>query len=107
MTQDIDKMTSQEIIEYLKNKDDRQAKSAIAIDFQKVFEQNGISINCPYCGSSNFIKSGKNTNGNQRYRCKSCGKRFSITTNTIFENFDLTWDEMVKLIYFVITKQSI
>ena len=51
MAQDIDKMTSQEIIEYLKNKDDRQAKSAAAIDFQKVFKQNGISINCPYCGS--------------------------------------------------------
>lgn len=107
MTQDIDKMTSQEIIEYLKTKNSRLAKIATVIDFQKAFKQNGIPARCPYCGSSNFIKSGKSTNGNQRYKCKLCGKRFLLTVNTIFEGFDLTWDEMVKLVYFVITKQSI
>ncbi|WP_301898054.1 hypothetical protein [uncultured Holdemanella sp.] len=64
MTQDINKMTLQEIIEYLKTKNSRLAKIATTIDFQKAFKQNGISIRCPYCDSLNFIKSGKSTNGN-------------------------------------------
>ena len=40
--------------------------------------------NCPHCHGKNFIKFGK-YNGIQRYRCKTCKKTFSNTTNSIWK----------------------
>lgn len=31
---------------------------------------------CPYCRSAKVTKNGKKANGQQNYRCKSCGKQF-------------------------------
>lgn len=39
---------------------------------------------CPHCGSEYFIKFGK-YDGIQRYRCKSCRKTFSNTTNSLWK----------------------
>jgi len=36
----------------------------------------GVSYFCPVCKSEHLIKSGKTTNGKQRYECKGCRKRF-------------------------------
>ena len=36
----------------------------------------GVSHTCPMCKSDKLIKSGKTTNGKQRYCCKECSKRF-------------------------------
>jgi IS1 family transposase/transposase-like protein len=36
----------------------------------------GVSHACPICKSNKLIKSGKTTNGKQRYCCKECSKRF-------------------------------
>lgn len=33
-------------------------------------------MTCYKCGSDEIIKNGKNANGYQRYRCKSCGHTF-------------------------------
>jgi transposase-like protein len=33
-------------------------------------------INCPYCRCNDLQKNGKNSNGLQRWHCKSCGKYF-------------------------------
>jgi transposase-like protein/IS1 family transposase len=41
--------------------------------------KNGFE--CPHCASEHVVRFGKN-NGRQRYRCKSCRKTFSDTTNT-------------------------
>ena len=38
----------------------------------------GVSYTCPICKSTKLIKSGKTTNGKQRYCCKECSKRFII-----------------------------
>ena len=38
----------------------------------------GISHTCPICNSDKLIKSGKTTNGKQRYCCKECRKRFIV-----------------------------
>ena len=38
----------------------------------------GVSHTCPICKSDKIIKSGKTTNGKQRYCCKECSKRFII-----------------------------
>ena len=40
---------------------------------------------CPFCGSSDFVKNGFDTNGIRRYKCR-CGKRFKPTTGTIFDS---------------------
>jgi transposase-like protein len=37
---------------------------------------------CPRCGSSNFIKNGKNRLNKQRYVCKDCDRIFSDMTNS-------------------------
>ena len=36
----------------------------------------GVSHTCPICKSDKLIKSGKTTNGKQRYCCQKCNKRF-------------------------------
>jgi len=36
----------------------------------------GVNHTCPICKSEQLIKSGKTTNGKQRYCCKECNKRF-------------------------------
>ena len=33
-------------------------------------------MNCKHCGSENYVKFGKTTNGKQRYKCKDCGISF-------------------------------
>lgn len=41
--------------------------------------------NCPHCHSNHIVKIGK-LSGNQRFKCKDCGKNFTITTNTVFQS---------------------
>ena len=36
----------------------------------------GVNHTCPICKSDKLIKSGKTTNGKQRYSCRECNKRF-------------------------------
>ena len=42
---------------------------------------------CPYCGSRDTIRRGKDERQpeRQRYQCKSCDKRFDDLTGTVFE----------------------
>ena len=37
------------------------------------------AVKCPYCGHDKPAKWGRNSNGNQRYRCTPCGKAFLHT----------------------------
>ena len=41
---------------------------------------------CPHCGSSSFIKHGKDASGRQRYMCKDCGRTFSPITGSFFSH---------------------
>ena len=41
----------------------------------------GVSHTCPICKSDKLIKSGKTSNGKQRYCCKECSKRFITDYN--------------------------
>ena len=36
-------------------------------------------VNCPYCQDGMVVKNGKGTHGKQRYKCKTCSKRFLHT----------------------------
>lgn len=39
---------------------------------------NPNKIECTTCASTNITKCGKGRNGEQRYKCKDCGKRFQL-----------------------------
>ncbi len=42
---------------------------------------------CPCCGSKDIVKKGKQKKtGLQRWKCKSCGKRFTPLTGTVFDS---------------------
>ena len=59
---------------------------------------NKISVNsCPYCDSVNFKKNGFSKNGVQQYKCKDCDRKFSVTTNTIFEDHKIPIKEWLEL----------
>lgn len=50
---------------------------------------------CRFCGSSLITKEGYSSTGVRRYKCKSCGKRFTILTNTIFDSRKLPISEWI------------
>lgn len=35
-------------------------------------------ITCPHCDSCDLVKNGHRPNGDQRWRCKPCGKSFQL-----------------------------
>lgn len=106
---DITKMTKQEIIDYLRKQDTQAGKTASTDDVEAHFVDAGIDITCPECGTAKRTKAGKYHSGTQGYRCSNskCNKRYSIAVNTIFEDTDYSWSEMVDIVFYVITKQSI
>ena len=50
---------------------------------------------CRFCNSESIVKNGHSENGIVRYLCKSCGRRFNILTNTIFDNHKIPISEWV------------
>lgn len=50
---------------------------------------------CRFCGSERISKEGFSENGIRRYRCKDCGRRFNILTNTVFDNHRLPISEWI------------
>ena len=53
--------------------------------------------NCPYCGSNTVIRYGHKRK-KQRFFCKTCGRTFLPTTNTIMSNSHFpasVWKEMI------------
>lgn len=45
-------------------------------------ETNGDTV-CPHCGGLDAYSARRET-GNLRFRCKQCGKDFSLTSGTLF-----------------------
>ena len=61
--------------------------------------KNGIE--CPYCKSRRVKKNGtaaRNDVSLQRYKCKDCGRTFTVLTGTIFEGRKLSLGEMFYII---------
>ena len=73
-----------------------------------VFEEDREEVDvCPICGSTNFIKYGKDRNGNQRYQCRSCHKFFNTRTNTFFYWSHITSKQWQDFIYMEKNKCSL
>jgi transposase-like protein len=96
----------QEFLNYLlelSNSDKEQIISELSRDIRKSVSDDRfseVSINnclCPHCKSNNIIKRGIHKN-NQKFYCKSCFKRFSLKTNSIFfhthKNIELWYQYM-------------
>ena len=104
---DISKMTKKEIIDYLRKMDIKAARTASTDDIETHFINAGIETICPECQSKEKYSNGTNSSGNRRYKCKNCGKGYTATANTLFEETDYTWQEMVDIVFYVITRQPI
>ena len=76
MTTNIDSMTVQEIIDYVKQKDNRSAANINSTDIEKIFSQHSILIRCPTCDSHQIIKHGNTTM-----------VRFNINVRNVTESF--------------------
>ena len=63
-------------------------------------------FHCRYCGSENFIRYGHTSNGINRYLCKDCGRTFTITTGTIFEDHKISCSEWVEQVLQIIGYES-
>ena len=60
---------------------------------------NSIEIEkCRLCNSNEVIKKGLTRNGIQRYFYKTCGRRFTPTTGTIFEDHKLSISEWIEFL---------
>ncbi len=58
-------------------------------------------------GNGNIIRSGKDKNGRQKYKCTTCKKYFIETKNTPFYRKHLKEDEIILLCKLMVEKNSI
>lgn len=63
--------------------------------------------NCPYCGNDKIRKCGFYGKGIQRYQCKSCNKKFSPLTNTIFDSKKIPISEWIEYLLHLFEFHSI
>ncbi|MBR3327744.1 MAG: IS1595 family transposase [Atopobiaceae bacterium] len=58
----------------------------------------GHEPSCPKCGSMATWLDGRTPTGRARYRCRSCGERFSALTGTIFASAKLPLHKIMKIV---------
>lgn len=106
---DINKMTDRQIIDHMRSRgaDKAVINTIISQSIEDFYEKHGITLRCPHCGSEEKTRNGKNSSGITRYKCKSCGKGYSPTTNTIFDGTNYTVDEAITILHCILTGQSI
>lgn len=63
----------------------------------KKYLQKQKRLKCPKCTSINVVKNGTK-NKTQRYKCKTCNKYFSITTNSFLSYSKLNYTQMKKML---------
>lgn len=78
-------MKLEKIIEMIPNSELDEAIRLIGLRKGKRSSTTSDATGCPHCGSHSFIKYGKDSKGNQRYRCE-CGKTFTETTGSAFHH---------------------
>ena len=106
---DIEHMSDQEIIDYMRSKstDKATVNKITSKSIEDFFNNNGITIRCPVCGSPHKVKNGCNASGITRFKCKTCNKAYMVTSNSIFEGMDYTVDEMVSAVHAVLSMEPI
>lgn len=51
---------------------------------------------CRHCGSTKFKKNGLTDYGLQKYKCSDCGRTFTVTTGTIFQDHKISISEWIE-----------
>jgi transposase-like protein len=54
---------------------------------------------CPSCGSKDFMRYGFSGNGIQVYKCRSCNRKFTVLSDTIFDRHRIPISEWIKFLY--------
>ena len=92
-------------------KDKEDIKNSIETELLNLkMEEMKKNISCPHCNnddSSTIISSGLNNKGFRRYKCQKCNKKFTIFTNTIFDNSRYTPEVWIDLIYYMLNHHSV
>lgn len=63
---------------------------------------------CPYCGSEKIIRKGfQKSTGFRRWKCNSCGRRFSPLTGTIFDSRKIPISEWIEYLLHLFEYHSV
>ena len=92
------KLSKKEIAELLE-------KYNASTDYEEV--EKKFIVQCPHCECSGYIKKGKTKYGLTIYKCKDCGKKFTIFTGTIMEKTPYSWKVWVSILEQMLRNQSI
>lgn len=92
------------IVSMLMSSHDTEANTSLSFTEERF--SNGFF--CPHCGCvENIVKFGKSPNGEQRFKCKNCGKTFIAKTNTIFCGSHKSFDLWMKFLECMVDQFSI
>ena len=75
-------------------------------DLQTNLAESGYTATCPKCGKTHIRKDGVR-NHLQRYKCCSCGTRFTSTSGTFLEKSRYLWDTWEKVLQDLIKGEGI
>lgn len=89
----------------LSNKDFQLLQDAVALrrdkehygvtNFLGLAKLYGRVPTCPYCGSDEYVSFGFTPDGLPRYKCASCGRKFSLLSNSIFHSTNKSIDTWI------------
>ena len=69
---------------------------------------NSLEVrSCPSCQGEAVVKDGYQKDGTRRYRCKSCGKRFSPLTGTLLDSHKIPFSEWIEFCIHLFQFQSL
>ena len=66
-----------------------------------------LKCECPYCHSINHTRHGKNSIGLTQFKCKDCGKKYNILSQTMMEKTPYDWRVWVTILEQMLKNQSI
>jgi len=82
-------------------------KHPLQIDSNDAYILNNFILkHCKFCNSTYLQKDGFTKNGIQRYRCRECSKRYTLTKNSIFENHKIPISEWIEYLLSLFREQS-
>ena len=79
----------------------------LGADPKKEFCSNPNCLDYGKMGMGNIVRYGRDKNGKQRFKCKSCKGVFVETKNTVFYNRKLSEDQIIMICKLLVEKNGI